>query len=78
MSFLVLISLLIIFWIGWRLYSNRHNLPCPACLSWMIAFDNPFAKADRANEIIQTIKKRMFRPVAELLNQFMKHEVRMS
>lgn len=42
-------------WIGWRLYSNRHNLPCPAWLSWMVELDNPFAKAHKAKEIIQTL-----------------------
>ncbi|MBM4210963.1 MAG: class I SAM-dependent methyltransferase [Gammaproteobacteria bacterium] len=55
MNILVLIALVITVWIGWRLCSNRHNLPCPAWLSWMVELDNPFAKAHKANEIIQML-----------------------
>ncbi len=55
MNILVLISLVITVWIGWRLYSNRHNLPCPSWLSWMVGLDNPFAKAHKAGEIIQML-----------------------
>lgn len=55
MNILVLISLIITVWIGWRLYSNRHNLPCPAWLSWMVELDNPFAKAHKASEIVQML-----------------------
>lgn len=55
MNILVLIALLFTLWIGWRLYSNRHNLPCPDWLSWMIELDNPFAKAHKANEIIKML-----------------------
>lgn len=55
MNILVLIALVITIWMGWRFYSNRHNLPCPAWLSWMVELDNPFAKAHKANEIIQIL-----------------------
>ncbi|MCX5924850.1 MAG: class I SAM-dependent methyltransferase [Candidatus Dependentiae bacterium] len=55
MNILALIALVIAVWIGWRFYSNRHNLPCPAWLSWMVELDNPFAKAHKANEIIQML-----------------------
>ena len=55
MNILVLIALVITVWIGWRFYSNRHNLPCPAWLSWMVELDNPFAKAHKASEIVQML-----------------------
>jgi len=55
MKILALIALVITCWIGWRLYSNRHSMPCPAWLSWMVELDNPFAKAHKASEIIQML-----------------------
>lgn len=55
MSILVLILLLITSWIAWRLYSNRHHLPCPTWLSWVVELDNPFAKAHKAHEIIEML-----------------------
>ncbi len=56
MNILALIALVITCWIGWRLYSNRHSMPCPAWLSWMVELDNPFAKAHKASEIIQMLQ----------------------
>ncbi len=55
MNILVLIALLVTVWFGWRFYSNRCNLPCPAWLSWMVELDNPFAKAHKAREVIQML-----------------------
>jgi ubiquinone/menaquinone biosynthesis C-methylase UbiE len=55
MIILVLIALVITVWIGWRFYSNRHSMPCPAWLSWMVELDNPFAKAHKASEIVQML-----------------------
>jgi cyclopropane fatty-acyl-phospholipid synthase-like methyltransferase len=48
-------------WMLWRLYSKHHTLPCPSWLSWIVALDNPFAKAHKAQEIIKAlpIKKDM-------------------
>lgn len=42
-------------WILWRISSTRHTLPCPAWLAWMIELDNPFARAHKAWEIIETL-----------------------
>jgi len=36
----------------WRLSSQRHKLPCPSWLSWMVEMDNPFTEANRARVII--------------------------
>lgn len=56
MSMIITALLLIIIgWLGWRVYSNKHNLPCPSFLSWMVELDNPFAKAHKANVIINSL-----------------------
>ncbi len=55
MSMLITILLIIIGWIGWKFYSNKHYLPCPSFLSWMVELDNPFAKAHKANVIINSL-----------------------
>ncbi len=51
--FLGLISLFIIIWITWRLFSRRYSLPCPTWLSWLVEMDNPFSKINRAATIIE-------------------------
>ncbi len=51
----VAIALIIIAWLAWRWYSTKHNLPCPAWLSWMVELDNPFARAHKASEIIASL-----------------------
>lgn len=43
---------LVIIGLGWRLVSNRHSIPCPAWLGWLVELDNPLARAARAREII--------------------------
>lgn len=55
MNIVILIALVITVWIGGRFYSNRHNLSCPAWLSWMIELDNPFVKSHKASEVIQML-----------------------
>lgn len=39
----------------WRLSSNRHKLPCPSWLSWLVELDNPFAHAHKASSIIESL-----------------------
>ena len=51
-----LIGLGILIGIIWRLSSNRHALPCPAWLGWMVEMDNPFTKTNRARVIIDHLK----------------------
>lgn len=46
------LSILLIM-LGWRLSSQRYQLPCPSCLSWMVEMDNPFTKVNRAATIIE-------------------------
>ena len=36
----------------WRIFSRRHELPCPSWLGWMVELDNPFTKTNRAHVII--------------------------
>lgn len=55
MYILTSLTLLVVFWFLWRFYSNRHKLPCPTWLSWMVELDNPFAKAHKADTIINML-----------------------
>jgi 2-polyprenyl-3-methyl-5-hydroxy-6-metoxy-1,4-benzoquinol methylase len=43
----VLISLI------WRVASQRHKLPCPSWLGWMVERDNPFTRVNRASFIVE-------------------------
>ncbi|QQR53616.1 class I SAM-dependent methyltransferase [bacterium] len=52
------ILLLMSSWVVWRFYSQRHVLPCPSWLAWMVELDNPFAKAHKATEIIRFLSLR--------------------
>lgn len=45
------LGLLIAF--GWRFASRRQSLPCPVWLGWLVELDNPFAKTNRADVIVQ-------------------------
>ena len=36
----------------WRLSSQRHTLPCPSWLGWMVEMDNPFTEVNRARVIV--------------------------
>ncbi len=40
-------------WIAWRKASRRFRLPCPAWLSWLVELDNPLARENRAERIIE-------------------------
>lgn len=40
----------------WRLFSRRQEIPCPAWLYWMVELDNPFAKANTARAIVETLQ----------------------
>lgn len=39
----------------WRLASNRHALPCPSWLRWLVELDNPFTKVHHAATIIANL-----------------------
>lgn len=49
---MALILSVIIVSFTWRLYSNRHTIPCPAWLGWLVEIDNPFFKNSSAKSII--------------------------
>ena len=49
------IGALIVLFILWRFYSERHTLPCPSWLSWMIELDNPFAPVHKATAIVANL-----------------------
>jgi len=51
--FFGLFALAILVNVLWRFASRRHSLPCPVWLSWLVEFDNPFAKIDRSDVIIE-------------------------
>jgi ubiquinone/menaquinone biosynthesis C-methylase UbiE len=51
--FFGLFALAILINVLWRFASRRHSLPCPVWLSWLVEFDNPFAKIDRSDVIIE-------------------------
>ena len=42
--------------LAWRTFSQRHKLPCPAWLGWMVEMDNPFTKTNRARFIVGQLK----------------------
>ena len=55
------IGIVAIFWMifiamAWRKWSRRHELPCPAWLSWMVEWDNPFARTHRARFIVEHLQ----------------------
>jgi ubiquinone/menaquinone biosynthesis C-methylase UbiE len=51
--FFGLVGLIAIVTVLWRVASRRHALPCPVWLSWLVEFDNPFAKVHRSDVIIE-------------------------
>jgi 2-polyprenyl-3-methyl-5-hydroxy-6-metoxy-1,4-benzoquinol methylase len=51
--FFSLAGLVIIVTVLWRFASRRHSLPCPVWLSWLVEMDNPFAKINRSDVIIE-------------------------
>jgi 2-polyprenyl-3-methyl-5-hydroxy-6-metoxy-1,4-benzoquinol methylase len=52
------VAVLVLASIAWRLTSRRHALPCPAWLRWFVELDNPFARAGRAEIILQHLDLR--------------------
>lgn len=54
-NLLQLALLAVVLCIIWRICSTYYSLPLPSWLSWMVEFDNPFAKAHKANQIIDSL-----------------------
>lgn len=52
---LYIIILMTLLWVAWRFLSNKYQIPCPSWLAWLIALDNPFAKAHQRERIIQAL-----------------------
>lgn len=54
---LIALSLIVLMiFMIWRLASIRRSIPCPSWLGWMVETDNFFAKANRAEYIIEELK----------------------
>jgi SAM-dependent methyltransferase len=49
------VALLLLLFLGWRFASRRSSLPCPAWLGWMVELDNPFARSNRASNIVNRL-----------------------
>src|SRR5262245_34418942 len=45
----------VLIFVGWRLVSRRHTLPCPVWLRWFVELDNPFTKTNRAAYIVERL-----------------------
>src|SRR6185436_13813311 len=56
--FLGLVGIVVVVSLAWRFGSRRYTLPCPAWLRWMVELDNPFAKTNRAEEIVRHLELR--------------------
>jgi cyclopropane fatty-acyl-phospholipid synthase-like methyltransferase len=39
-------------WVGWRLYSKRALLPCPAEFAWLVEMENPLARATNSDQVV--------------------------
>lgn len=52
---LTAIVLLLLVFVVWRLASRRRSLPCPVWLRWMVELDNPFARSNRAANILDAL-----------------------
>jgi 2-polyprenyl-3-methyl-5-hydroxy-6-metoxy-1,4-benzoquinol methylase len=50
--FVGVVGLILLTFIVWRFASRRSSLPCPAWLGWMVELDNPFARSNRAANIV--------------------------
>jgi ubiquinone/menaquinone biosynthesis C-methylase UbiE len=53
-----LVGFVILAGFAWRFASRRRSLPCPVWLRWMVELDNPFAKANRAEAILEHLDVR--------------------
>ncbi len=61
-----LIALSFAVFLGWRLASRHHNLPCPSWLRWFVELDNPFIKNIRANVIVQQLDLQLGMKVLDI------------
>ncbi len=52
MMIIILWTILLGLFLGWRLLSTRYHLPCPAFLARIIAMENPLAKENQAAQIM--------------------------
>jgi len=52
---LLLVTVLVVAGLIWRLFSRRHEIPCPSWLGWMVEMDNPFTKVNRAKTIVELL-----------------------
>jgi ubiquinone/menaquinone biosynthesis C-methylase UbiE len=49
---ILILVLFAVLTLTWRLVSNRHALPCPTWLGWLVEMDNPVLRSNRASVII--------------------------
>jgi ubiquinone/menaquinone biosynthesis C-methylase UbiE len=50
------VALLLLVVAGSRLLSRRISLPCPSWLSWIVELDNPIARSQKAEDIVQRLE----------------------
>lgn len=55
MIILIILAFLIVGSMLWRAISQRQVMPCPTWLGWLVELDNPFCKANRAANIINSL-----------------------
>ena len=56
MTILVLVIIaLAAAWVGWRLYSRRALLPCPAEFAWLVEMENPLARATNSDHVVRQL-----------------------
>ena len=60
------IGVALLVFVGWRLASRRHSLPCPVWLRWLVELDNPFTKTNRAAVIVEHLGLRSGMTVLDL------------
>ena len=49
---IAVVAVVAIVWVIWRSASDRKSLPCPFWLGRLVELDNPFARENRAREIV--------------------------
>jgi ubiquinone/menaquinone biosynthesis C-methylase UbiE len=65
MTLTLLLLALAALWIGWRLWSRKAVLPCPAEFAWLVEMENPIARATRSERIVALLAPK---PGARLLD----------
>jgi len=56
MTILVLVIItLAAAWVGWRLFSRRALLPCPAEFAWLVEMENPLARATNSDHVVRQL-----------------------